>query len=311
MGSDPCTHHLSTLPTPGEVLARLRNDPPLVQCLTNTVVQQFSANVLLALGASPAMDDTVGEAGIFAAIASGVLINVGTPHAEESQAMREAVAGAQRAHTPWVLDPVAIGALPVRTKLARELGALRPTVVRGNASEVAALAGAGQGGRGTDSLATPEDVADAAAELARATGGAVAVSGASDLITDGERVWRVGGGSVRLTQVTGGGCALGAVVAAVAGTLRPEGRGMGGRAAAWAAVCAHALYSVAAERAAAESRGPGSFSAAFLDQLSLLDPADPALGHTERVTVHAASGASPRGGAAPEPQHHLTEEARR
>lgn len=294
MSSDPCTHDLSTLPTPGEVLARLRNNPPLVQCLTNTVVQQFSANVLLALGASPAMDDTAGEAGVFASIASGVLINVGTPHAEESQAMREAVAGAQGANTPWVLDPVAIGALPVRTALARELGALRPTVVRGNASEVAALAGTGTGGRGTDSLNTPEDVADAAAELARSGGGAVAVSGATDLITDGERTWRVGGGSVRLTQVTGGGCALGAVVAAVAGVLRPPGREMSGAEAAWAAVCAHALYSVAAERAAAESRGPGSFAVAFVDQLSLLDPADPALAHTDRITVHAASGtASP------------------
>ncbi|RKW70308.1 hydroxyethylthiazole kinase [Galactobacter caseinivorans] len=289
MGSVPCTHHLSTLPTPGEVLARLRNNPPLVQCLTNTVVQQFSANVLLALGASPAMDDTAGEAGIFASIASGVLINVGTPHAEESQAMREAVAGAQGAHTPWVLDPVAIGALPVRTKLARELGALSPTVVRGNASEVAALAGAGDGGRGTDSLATPDDVAHAAAGLARATGGAVAVSGATDLITDGERTWRVGGGSVRLTQVTGGGCALGAVVCAIAGVLRPEGRNMTAREAAWAAVCAHALYSVAAERAAEHTKGPGSFAVAFLDHLSLLDPADPALAHTERITSHASS----------------------
>lgn len=301
MGIDPCTTIDLSLPTPGEVLARLRAQPPLVQCLTNTVVQQFTANVLLALGASPAMDDTEGEAGVFASIATGVLVNLGTPHAEEAAAMRQAIAAANEAGTPWVLDPVAIGALPVRTSLAHEFKAQRPTVVRGNASEVAALAGAGAGGRGTDATDSPESVLDAAAELARATGGAVAVSGPADLITDGERVWRVAGGSDLLTRVTGGGCALGSVVAAVAGTLAPseawggDDAASGGNAspaarAAWAAVAAHALYSVAAERAAAVSAGPGSFAVAFLDALAALDPADPTLAHTDRISVSAAPG---------------------
>ena len=312
MGSHPCivTDH-TTLPTPGEVLARLREHPPLVQCLTNTVVQQFTANVLLALGASPAMDDTEGEAGVFASIASGVLVNLGTPHAEESAAMREAIAAANTAGTPWVLDPVAIGALPVRTALAAEFGALAPSVVRGNASEVGALAGAGAGGRGTDSTQDPEDVLDAAVLLARSTGGAVAVSGPSDVVTDGAHIWRVSGGSELLTRVTGGGCALGAVVAAVAGALVPDDAWpapsqAGGQAngqehddasaglpratrLAWAAVAAHALYSVAAERAAATSHGPGSFAVAFLAALAALDPSDPELGHTARTSLTRAS----------------------
>lgn len=311
MGTHPCTTIDPQWPTPGQALARLRSAPPLIQCLTNTVVQQFTANVLLALGASPAMDDTEGEAGVFASIATGVLVNLGTPHAEEAQAMREAIASANAAGTPWVLDPVAIGALPVRTSLAHEFRAARPTVVRGNASEVAALAGAGAGGRGTDTTDHPEDVLDAAARLARETGGAVAVSGPADLITDGERVWRVAGGSAWLTRVTGGGCALGSVVAALAGVLMhddawlagvPHGTQAGTRAgegarasagtrAAWAATVAHALYSVAAERAAAASRGPGSFAVAFLDELALLDPADPALAHGERITVAPVDGA--------------------
>ncbi|MFE7398069.1 hydroxyethylthiazole kinase, partial [Streptomyces sp. NPDC057557] len=111
----------------------------------------FTANVLLALGASPAMVDLPEEAGPFARIASGVLVNLGTPHAEQRSAMIEAARAAASAGTPWVLDPVAVGALPVRTALARELLELRPTVIRGNASEIIALAGAGGGGRGVDS----------------------------------------------------------------------------------------------------------------------------------------------------------------
>ena len=132
------------------LLSRVRSEPPLVQCLTNTVVTNFTANVLLALGAAPAMTDIPGEAGPFARIASGVLINLGTPHAEQRTAMLEAAAAANDAGTPWVLDPVAVGSLPVRTALAAELLAMRPTVVRANASEVMALAGLGAGGRGVD-----------------------------------------------------------------------------------------------------------------------------------------------------------------
>ncbi|MBQ9917574.1 MAG: hydroxyethylthiazole kinase, partial [Microbacterium sp.] len=103
-----------TSSSPSTVLADLRGTPPLVQCITNAVVTNFTANALLALGASPAMCDIPGEAGLFAGIAGGVLVNLGTPTAEQRDAAREAVA----AGTPWVLDPVAVGALPVRTALA-------------------------------------------------------------------------------------------------------------------------------------------------------------------------------------------------
>ena len=122
------------------LLERLRESQPLVQCLTNAVVTNFTANVLLALGAAPAMVDVPTEAGPFAGVASGVLVNVGTPHAEQRTAMLEAAAAAHAAGTPWVLDPVAIGVLPVRTGLARELLHFRPTAIRGNPSEIIALA---------------------------------------------------------------------------------------------------------------------------------------------------------------------------
>ncbi|MET7861065.1 hydroxyethylthiazole kinase [Streptomyces sp. NPDC005318] len=246
-------------------LARVRSTSPLVQCLTNSVVTGFTANVLLALGASPAMVDIPEEAGPFARIASGVLVNLGTPHAEQRSAMVEAAGAATSAGTPWVLDPVAVGALPVRTALARELLELRPTVIRGNASEILALAGAGGGGRGVDSSDGVETAGESAGELARRTGCVVAVSGPVDFVTDGVRSARIANGDALLTRVTGGGCALGAVMAAFAAV--DEDRFA-------ATVAAVTVYTVAAELAAKEASGPGSFAVAFLDALAALEPAD-------------------------------------
>lgn len=237
-------------------LDRLRERTPLVQCITNTVVQNFTANALLALGAAPAMTDIVGEAGMFAGIADALLINLGTPTPEQREAALEA---ARVATIPWVLDPVAVGALPVRTALAHELVALKPTAIRGNASEIAALAGVGAGGRGVETTDSVEDVAEAAQALARESGAIVAVSGPVDYITDGSRVLRVANGHELLTKVTGGGCTLGAVVAAfmAVGSDPLE-----------AVAEAHAFYGAAAEIAASTASGPGSFAVSLIDALA-------------------------------------------
>ena len=113
-----------------DVLAAVRRSTPLVHCMTNTVVPEVTANVLLAAGAAPAMIDLPEEAQIFAGIASALLINVGNGSAEQHAGMRLAAPAARAAGRPWVLDPVAVGGLPVRTALARELLAERPTAVR-------------------------------------------------------------------------------------------------------------------------------------------------------------------------------------
>ncbi|MCW2582008.1 MAG: thiM, partial [Klenkia sp.] len=198
----------------GAARSSLTDAAPLVHCLTNTVVQTITANALLAAGAAPAMVDAPEEADAFARVASAVLVNVGTVNARTAEAMRLAARAALEAGTPWVLDPVAVGGLPFRTRLAAELVDLGPDVVRGNASEVLALAGAGGGGRGVDSTHSPDDALAAAADLARRTGGVVAVSGEVDVLTDGPTTVRVGGGHVLLTRTTGAGCALGALTAA-------------------------------------------------------------------------------------------------
>lgn len=241
-------------------LARLREAAPLVQCITNTVVTGFTANVLLAVGAAPAMVDIPEEAGLFAGIAGGLLVNLGTPTPLQAEAAREAVRATER----WVLDPVAIGTLPVRTALAAELVRARPAIVRGNASEIIALAGLGSGGRGVDSTVGSEEALEAATSIARRWGAVVAVSGEVDVVTDGFEVVRVAGGDRMLTLVTGGGCSLGATMAAFLAVVDPLS----------AAVAASVTHAVAAEQAARTSSGPGTFAVDFLDALAALDPVD-------------------------------------
>jgi len=254
-------------PDPAQVsttLDALRSASPLVHCITNIVVAGFTANVLLALEASPAMVENDHEAADFAGAADALLVNLGTLSDERTRACRAAAAAAHAAGTPWVLDPVAVGPLAYRTELATDLLASRPTVIRGNASEVLSLAGASGAGRGVDSTASPQAALATARELAHRTGAVVAVSGAVDVVTDGDTVVEVHTGHPLMTRVTGVGCALGAVVAACC-AVTPS--------ALDAAVGATSLLTVAAERAAAGNRGPGSFAVALLDELAALDAA--------------------------------------
>jgi hydroxyethylthiazole kinase len=193
-----------------------------------------------------------------------VLINLGTVTSAQADGMRMAVDGANAAGVQWVLDPVAIGALPMRTTLARELARLRPAVIRGNASEIGGLAG-GTGGRGVDSTATTDDVAEVAAEVARQYDTVVAMSGAVDLITDGIRTVRVASGNPMLTRVTGVGCALGSLIGACVAVHDDR---------LLAAAAATSWVCVAGERAAAATSGVGSFAVAFLDGMDLLSAQD-------------------------------------
>jgi hydroxyethylthiazole kinase len=253
-------------------LSALRDRPPLVQCLTNTVAAGWTANVLLALGAAPAMVDNPREAREFAGIAGGVLINLGTPYDDTARAMHLAIAGASRSGAPWVLDPVGAGALAWRTREAHQLlREARPAIIRGNASEILAMAG-GEGGRGVDSVDSPEAAIDVAKDLAIQQQSVVAVSGPTDHITNGSQIVRLSNGHPWLTQVTGVGCALGALMAAFAAVV-PD--------ALVAAAAATATLTVAADAAAKETRGPGSFAVTLLDELSLLQPGDLA----ERVRI--------------------------
>ena len=248
-----------------EALDNLRRMRPLVHCLTNDVVQEITANVLLAAGASPAMVVAKEEAPYFAGISGALLVNVGTPVPEKLESMHAAAEAAGKKHVPWVLDPVAAGVIPWRDAEIRKLIALRPTVIRGNASEILALAGAGNGGKGVDSTDSSASAVNAAVELARSTGSVVCVTGETDYATDGERVLSVAGGNVMTTLVVGTGCSLSALAAAFCATEKDP---------VTAAISACALAKRAAFVAGNRAKGPGSFHNEYLDALYAIKPQD-------------------------------------
>ncbi|MCL2871751.1 MAG: hydroxyethylthiazole kinase [Betaproteobacteria bacterium] len=260
--------HLS-FQTAARYQQRVRATAPLVHCMTNEVVTNWTANVLLAAGASPAMLADASEAEVFAAIASALLINLGTLHVAQTQAMTAAVDATRRSGKPWVLDPVAVGVLPLRTRFCHDLLGEKPTVIRGNPSEILALAGEASEVRGPDSTQGSDDALTAAERLARDVKTIVAVTGATDYITDGKRTIRVDNGHPLLQRVTGTGCALSALVAAYVSTASNEAEVLE------AAASACAVFSVAGEEAAqlAHHKGPGSFAVYLLDALATLDEA--------------------------------------
>ncbi|WP_428377656.1 hydroxyethylthiazole kinase [Lichenicoccus sp.] len=260
-------------PTPasiGALLSDVRARTPLVHSITNLVVTNSTANALLALGASPAMVEGVEEVAEFAAIAGALVINLGTMDAGRAQAMRLAADAARAAGTPWILDPVAVGVLSYRSQVAVELLAFSPAVVRGNASEIIALArqagavqgGAASGGRGVDSTAPAEAALDAAKALAAALRCVVVVSGATDYVTDGLRTIGVNNGHPMMSRVTGLGCTatalIGACLAVTPDTLT-------------ACVAGMVFTGLAGEMAAELAPGPGSLQGGLIDALYLMD----------------------------------------
>ncbi len=223
------------------------------------------------------MIDHEADSAQFAAMADALLINLGTASNHQLLAADAAISVATEIGKPWVLDPVSVGVVDFRSIKIRQAAASRPTVVRGNASEVAALAGAGAGGRGVDSTDTVDAVLPTAIRLAQATGGVVAVSGARDAVVavHGAQVQiaRIGGGHALMPKVVGTGCALGALVAAYLAAGREPGTArLAGDFAA--TVAAHAHFALAGLAAGAQAAGPGSFQVAFIDALHALTSAD-------------------------------------
>lgn len=247
----------------GTYLAHMRAAPPLVHNITNFVAMNFMANVLLAVGAAPAMVHAREEVGEFAALAQALTVNIGTLDTPWAEAMAEAASVMNNAQCPWVFDPVGVGATRFRQTVSQRLLALRPSVIRGNASEILALAGLAGAGRGVDSGDSVEAAMAAARQLALETGSVVAVSGPVDFITNGTRSYGVANGHALMTRVTAMGCALNGVIAAFCV----------GQPLLEASVAALASYGLAGEEAARKAQGPGSFSLAFLDALAAQTPA--------------------------------------
>ncbi|MDR3496954.1 MAG: hydroxyethylthiazole kinase [Ancalomicrobiaceae bacterium] len=247
------------------LLASVRAKRPLVQNITNYVAMTISANVLLALGASPAMVHAADEVGEFGAFTDSLVINIGTLSAEWIGSMQLAAAAVTAAGRPFVLDPVACGATRLRTEAANALLKLKPAVVRGNAGEIMALAGSsGAQSKGVDSLVGADAAIEAAVGLARASGAVVAITGETDYVTDGLRIAAITGGHALMPLSTAIGCALTGVVGAFVTVADPFE----------ATVAALSVYAAAGSQAGERSpNGPGHLPAELCDALYSLDAA--------------------------------------
>ena len=259
-------------------VAAVRTENPLAPSITNTVTQNFVANAQLAVGGSAAMVYLPDEGEQVAAMGGAVYLNLGTLLPVYEQTIPRTARACTEAGTPWLLDPVGLGIGQLRTELLQAVRATPPAIVRGNASEIIGLAKLwglgggsvpegetpGEGPRGVDTTDEVDAARAAAVALARFIGGAVAVSGPADLVTDGAMGVRAAGGSPLLCAVTGSGCSLGGVTTVYACVTDPF----------TAALTATALYNLAGARAAEHCAGPGSFQVAFLDELHRATPED-------------------------------------
>ncbi|GCE82467.1 hydroxyethylthiazole kinase [Komagataeibacter diospyri] len=235
---------------------------PFIYGQTNYIAATLSANVLLAAGAVTAIGAIPSAVEIFASNADAIWINAAAQVTDPPEQLFAAARIARDKNIPWVLDPVAMGAgAETYDNVIRQLLTYRPAVIRGNASELMALAGGAGGTKGVEATLSPAAALAAARDLACRSGAVVAISGPVDHITDGTSVRLVPGGSPMLTRITGAGCSLGALVAAL---LRVAATPLE------AATVAHAAYAIAAERAAERARGPASFTMEFVDALSCL-----------------------------------------
>lgn len=245
-------------------MAAVRGRHPMVHHITNSVVMNLTANITLCLGASPVMAPCIGEAPEMVRLAGSLLLNIGTLDPALVKSMLAAGAAANAGGIPIVLDPVGAGATRLRTEAALTLlSELEIAVLRGNAGEILALAGAGGKVRGVDSQEGLERRVDVVAAYAAKRGCVIAVTGETDLVTDGTRVVRIFNGHPLMARVTGTGCgATTAIACFAAGMENPLD----------AAVGALIDYGIAGEMAAEVASGPGSFVPLFLDALAALDP---------------------------------------
>ncbi|MBT1164489.1 hydroxyethylthiazole kinase [Bifidobacterium felsineum] len=270
------THQANDLASLREAIAQavrdVKDKTPLAQSFTNFVTINLVANAQLAAGGTAAMSFLPDDVIETAKIAGANYINVGTLLPFYKDALPTIAQRLNYLGKPWVLDPVAAGIGKTRTVILQSFKAAPPTVIRANASEVIALANM-WGLLDADNASRPAgvesvDEVDAAVEPAKLLAqflaqsapnhqAAVAVSGKVDLVTDGEHVYRLPGGSALMAKITGAGCSLGGVTATYLAVAEPL----------IAALAASLLYDRAAEVAGADAKGPGSFQVAFLDAL--------------------------------------------
>ena len=240
-------------------LEKLREQAPLIHNITNYVVMNSTANALLSIGASPVMAHEPKEMEEMVSIASALVINIGTLSERWIEAMHMAGQAAKNKGKPIILDPVGAGATSLRTDTTKSLiEEVNPQIIRGNASEILAVAKAEMSTKGVDSTASADEAIDVAKELAKNTESIVSISGKTDYITDGNTLYKVENGHPLMGKITGTGCTASALSAAFSSVNADF---------LVAATEAMQVMGIAGEMAAEESDAPGTFQTRFLDAL--------------------------------------------
>lgn len=250
-------------------LPKVRELSPLIHNITNVVVTNFTANGLLALGASPVMAYAKEEVADMAKIANALVLNIGTLTAEKVESMIIAGKAANKANVPVLLDPVGAGATPYRTKATHQiLNEVKISLLRGNVSEVANVAGMEVEIKGVDAKSTALDHLIVAKEASKHIQTPVVITGTKDIVSDGRVSYQISNGHEMLTKVTGTGCLLSSVIAAFI-AVQPEEILL-------SSAAALATYGIAAEIAVEKSlgKGPGTFQIEFINQLALINQED-------------------------------------
>jgi hydroxyethylthiazole kinase len=247
-----------------ENLMALREKKPLIHNITNYVVMNYTANALLAMGASPVMAHAQNEVEDMVAFAGALVLNIGTLTDDWISSMIKAGKKASRLGTPIVLDPVGSGATPLRTNSARKIiTQTKIMVIRGNASEILSLRDENSKTKGVDSIHSVDEAAEAARNLADELHTTLAITGPVDLITDGTRVLRVSNGHPLMGYVTGTGCTATATIGAF---LAVDDDPLS------ATATALSLFGLAGEVAARTASAPGTFMIQMLDALYTITP---------------------------------------
>jgi hydroxyethylthiazole kinase len=248
-----------------ENLAALREKKPLIHNITNYVVMNYTANALLAMGASPVMAHAKNEVEDMVSFAGALVLNIGTLTDDWVASMIKAGKKASAMGTPIILDPVGSGATPLRTNAAKQIiDESKISVIRGNASEILSLRHADSKTKGVDAIHAVDEAAETAKILAEELHTTLAITGPVDLITDGKRIVRVSNGHPLMAYVTGTGCTatvtIGAFLAVDSDPVR-------------ATATALAFFGLAGEVAGQKASAPGSFMIQMLDALYTITPA--------------------------------------
>jgi hydroxyethylthiazole kinase len=250
----------------GHLLSEVRAKRPLVHHITNYVTVNDCANVTICIGAAPVMAHARDEVAEMVSMAGALVLNIGTLDDDQVDSMIRAGTKANDLGIPIILDPVGAGATRLRTETAyRLMNDLRIAILKGNAAEMATLAGAGGNIKGVDSYGMAGEPLEVAKGLARGSGMVVVISGATDIVTDGKRALLVDNGHPLMGKVSGTGCMAASLAGAFSAITKDH---------VTAAAAALAAFGLAGERAADHSSGPASFKVALLDELYRLTPAD-------------------------------------